>query len=175
MAYINYLEYSKFANPTEIGSGGFGKVFKYEWKDYELIVALKSLKFNTDLNEKLINDFINELKLLRKVDQNIIRFYGITKDSDGYYNMVLQYANDGNLRDYLNANFTKLQWNEKLNFAKEIALGLLFLHDNDIIHRDLHSKNILIHQKQLKIADFGLSKQLNEMSMTSNSVVHALV
>ncbi|KAF0548833.1 kinase-like protein [Gigaspora margarita] len=34
-----------------------------------------------------------------------------------------------------------------------------------------HSKNILIHQRQPKIADFGLSKQINETSMTSNSIV----
>ncbi|KAF0547190.1 kinase-like protein [Gigaspora margarita] len=170
--HINYLEYNKFINPTEIGSGGFGKVFKYEWKDYELIVALKCLKFDTDLNlnEKIINDFINELKLLRRVDyhQNIIRFYGVTKDNNGNYNMVLQYANEGNLREYLKENFSRLQWADKLSLAKEIALGLLCLHDNNIIHRDLHSKNILINQGQPKIADFGLSKQMNEKSITSS-------
>ena len=58
-------------------------------------------------------------------------------DSNGYYNMVLQYADNGTLREYLMTNFTKLQWTDKLCIAKEIALGLLFLHDNNIIHRDL--------------------------------------
>ena len=53
--------------------------------------------------------------------------------------MVLQYAEDGTLREYLMANFTKLQWTDKLRIAKEIAFGLLFLHNNDIIHRDLVS------------------------------------
>ncbi|RIB23140.1 kinase-like domain-containing protein [Gigaspora rosea] len=81
--------------------------------------------------------------------------------------MVLEYADEGTLRDYLMVNFTKLQWTDKLHIAKEIALGLLFLHDNNIIHRDLHSKNILIYQKQPKITDFGLSKQINEISMTA--------
>ena len=51
--------------------------------------------------------------------------------------MVLHYADDGTLRDYLRTNFTKLQWTDKLCMAKEIALGLLYLHDNNIIHRDL--------------------------------------
>ncbi|KAF0483180.1 kinase-like protein [Gigaspora margarita] len=87
--------------------------------------------------------------------------------------MILQYADDGALREYLEVNFTKLRWVNKLCIAKEIALGILFLNDNNIIHRDLHSKNILIHQGQPKITDFGLS-QLNEMSTTSSSIVHGM-
>ncbi|RIB18217.1 kinase-like domain-containing protein [Gigaspora rosea] len=62
----------------------------------------------------------------------------------------------------------KLQWTDKLCLAKEIAHGLLFLHKNNIIHRDLHSKNILIHQRQPKITDFGLSRQINEITSNSN-------
>ncbi|RIB17951.1 hypothetical protein C2G38_1387671 [Gigaspora rosea] len=54
--------------------------------------------------------------------------------------MILEYANEGTLREYLKTNFTILQWTDKLRIAKEIALGLLFLHDKNIIHRDLHSK-----------------------------------
>ncbi|KAF0510163.1 kinase-like protein [Gigaspora margarita] len=151
--HINYLEYKKFTDPTEIGSG-----------------------VDTSIDEKAIKDFINELKLLRKVyyHPNIITFYGITKDSSGYYNIVLQYADDRTLREYLKMNFTQLQWTDKLRIAKEIAFGLLFLHNNNIIHKDLHSKNNLIHQKQPKIADFGLSKQINEISMTPNSIVHGI-
>ncbi|KAF0547904.1 kinase-like protein [Gigaspora margarita] len=73
--------------------------------------------------------------------------------------MFLQYTDSGTLREYLKANFTRLQWADKLCNAKEIALGFLFLHDNNIIHRDL-------------ITDFRLSKQINEI--TSNSNVHGM-
>ncbi|KAF0522636.1 kinase-like protein [Gigaspora margarita] len=88
--------------------------------------------------------------------------------------MILEYANEGTLREYLKTNFTRLQWTDKLRIAKEIAHGLLFLHDKNITHRDLHSKNILIHQRQPKITDFGLSRHMNEMSNTSNSIVHGM-
>ncbi|RIB15128.1 kinase-like domain-containing protein, partial [Gigaspora rosea] len=83
--------------------------------------------------------------------------------------MILEYANEGTLREYLKTNFTRLQWTEKLRIAKEIAHGLLFLHENNIIHRDLHSNNILIHESKPKITDFGLSKQINETSKTSTA------
>ncbi|RIB06938.1 kinase-like domain-containing protein [Gigaspora rosea] len=110
------------------------------------------------------------------------KFYGSdidqakpSEDSHGFYNMVLQYAEDGTLREYLMKNLVKLKWADKLRIAKEIAHGLSFLHDNDINHRDLHSKNILIHEEHPKIADFGLSKQMNETSMTSTSNFHGML
>jgi serine/threonine protein kinase len=51
--------------------------------------------------------------------------------------MVLQYANHGNLRDYLKENFASLQWNDKIQMALNITCGLKCLHSRGIIHRDL--------------------------------------
>ncbi|RIB16489.1 kinase-like domain-containing protein [Gigaspora rosea] len=87
-----------------------------------------------------------------------------------FYN--IRYANDGNLREYLKANFPRLLWADKLRIATEMVLGLLFLHNNDIFHRDL---KILIHHGQPQIADFGLSKQIKETSTTSSSKIHGML
>ena len=54
--------------------------------------------------------------------------------------MVLEYANEGNLREYYSRNkesFDSLQWNVKIQMALDITCGLECLHSNDIIHRDL--------------------------------------
>ena len=51
--------------------------------------------------------------------------------------LVIEYANSGNLSDYLRKNFDEMDWVIKLKFAKEIASAVKCLHDNDIIHRDL--------------------------------------
>ncbi|CAG8848974.1 10256_t:CDS:2, partial [Racocetra persica] len=82
--------------------------------------------------------------------------------TNNQYNLILQLAAEGNLREYLRRNFLKLDWSDKLRFAQEIAEGLLFLHDNGIFHRDLHSKNILVHNRRMLIADFGVSKHMDQ-------------
>jgi serine/threonine protein kinase len=52
--------------------------------------------------------------------------------------MVLQYADGGSLREYLEYN-KDLTWFDKLRFAQEITKGILWIHDKKIIHRDLVS------------------------------------
>jgi serine/threonine protein kinase len=51
--------------------------------------------------------------------------------------MVLEYANEGNLRDYLKKKFDPLQWENKVQMAFDITCGLKCLHSKNIIHRDL--------------------------------------
>ncbi|GBB96980.1 hypothetical protein RclHR1_02890007 [Rhizophagus clarus] len=86
---------------------------------------------------------------------NIIKFLGVIKDEINY-SLILEYANSGTLGEYLN-NVITLKPEIQLKFAKEIASAILCLHDNDIIHRDIHPNNILIHGHAIKLADFGRS------------------
>ncbi|PKY24723.1 kinase-like protein [Rhizophagus irregularis] len=165
---ISYFEYNEFSKPIPISKGGFGIVYKAETNDKKP-VALKSL-IGSVIDENIIKNFVKELKLLRMVSyhDNINRFLGITKDNTGYV-MVLEYANEGNLKEYLEKKFDSLQWENKIQMALDITCGLLCLHLRNIIHRDLHSKNILVNDGKLLIADFGLSKQLTEVTSNSTS------
>ena len=49
----------------------------------------------------------------------------------------MEYANGGTLDKYLYKNFDRMDWNLKLKFAKQITSAVLFLHENDIIHKNL--------------------------------------
>ncbi len=53
--------------------------------------------------------------------------------------LIMEYADGGNLRQYLSRNFKNMDWNMKLNFAKQIASAVYCLHEHEIIHRDLVS------------------------------------
>ncbi|RIB00711.1 kinase-like domain-containing protein [Gigaspora rosea] len=97
----------------------------------------------------------------------------VDPDTKEYY-LVMQYAKDGNLQDYLMKNKSILQLCEKIILNKSIAKGLEFLHNKNIIHRDLHSKNVLIHNGSPLLADFGLSKSLLEKNKGHISEVRGI-
>ncbi|PKY56440.1 kinase-like protein [Rhizophagus irregularis] len=119
-----------------------------------------SVKIQKRKHNEFNDELVKELKLLREVDNlNINHFLGIIKDSEYYILVVLEYANGGNLKGYLNKN---LEWNDKIRMVLDITTGLKFLHFKEIIHR-LALKDILVNNGKLIIADFGLSKKLAEV------------
>ncbi|KAG9294503.1 hypothetical protein G9A89_009350 [Geosiphon pyriformis] len=59
---------------------------------------------------------------------------------------------------------------EKLLMAQELARGIQCLHENQMIHRNLNSSNILVHNKTVKISDIGLPKNQSEMLGLANEV-----
>ncbi|CAB4376520.1 unnamed protein product [Rhizophagus irregularis] len=164
---VNYSVYDEFNNLKALCQ----TVKKANWENRNITVALKFLnKFN--IPDSDLREFIFKLKALRIIyfNQNINRFYGITKDSDGKYFSILEYANEGILRDYLKNKFNKLRTDDKVHMALDIARGLMCLHSKKIIHGDLNAHNILVHHGTLKVAGFGLFKQVESASASENLV-----
>ncbi|RIB15900.1 kinase-like domain-containing protein, partial [Gigaspora rosea] len=84
-----------------------------------------------------------------------------------------------NLRKYLEINLN-LKWQDRIHMAKDIASGLVFLHDNNIVHRDLHTQNVLVKfegpKAIVKIADFGHSSYASSPDLDNqDSEVYGIV
>ncbi|RHZ66044.1 hypothetical protein Glove_309g20 [Diversispora epigaea] len=155
---IPFYQYSEFENIKLISNN----IYKATFKTSQKIVALKCISLNDKFT---LDNLINEIKRYRKLEihDNILKYYGITKqENTDNYMIVLEYSNNGSLREYLKTNFQNLDWNAKLNIAKEITNILTFLHSNDIVHGKLNSENILIHNGIIKFNIFGLTKIMPE-------------
>ncbi|CAB4382229.1 unnamed protein product [Rhizophagus irregularis] len=91
----------------------------------------------------------------------------------GDYILVMEYASEGDLHKYLQKNFTNIAWNnKKLFILQQISTGLEYIHNNEFIHRDFHSGNILLDFKW-RIGDLGLSQSVNNES--SNDEIYGVI
>ena len=78
--------------------------------------------------------------------------------------MIIQFADQGNLRHILSNNFKNVLWENKINVLRDSALDLKNLHQLGYFHKDFHSGNILkdSYGSYSYISDFGLSGPSNE-------------
>ena len=163
-----------------IGKGGFSKVFRAYDKVGNQTVALK---FYTDeLDDKYsINGEVN--RAANYNHPNLIRYLDKYEfedlDSLGMKTQtrvaVLEYANSGEFFDFLK----RFPSQETIkDVIRQILLGLKYLQDRQVVHRDMKPQNILMNFEDgkwvPKISDFGISKHLNEDSGSASVTIGTL-
>src|SRR5947207_5551009 len=79
----------------------------------------------------------------------------------------MDYAEGGTLRNYLEENFSSLDWQDTYGLAFQLSSAIQYLHEKGIVHKDLHSNNIYIQQNSIKLADSGLSKRIKDANKIS--------
>jgi len=116
-----------------------------------------------------------ELQNLQKLEHPHILPIKDYKISDGYFSTVSSYVPTGNLISYINNNEVDLI--QRVNFIKDICEGLVYLHQNNIVHGDLKGNHILIDENgQIKITGYGIAQvqsnvNKNFLSKSNNSVL----
>ncbi|XP_040294498.1 serine/threonine-protein kinase A-Raf-like [Bufo bufo] len=145
-------------NPSEvmllkrIGTGSFGTVYKGKWHGD---VAVKILKVINPTAEQ-IQAFKNEMQVLRKTRHvNILLFMGFMTNP---YAIITQWCEWSSLYRHLHVIKTRFDIFLLIDIARQTAQGMDYLHAKNIIHRDLKSNNIFLHEGlTVKIGDFGLA------------------
>ncbi|EXX74674.1 Bck1p [Rhizophagus irregularis DAOM 197198w] len=188
-----FVPYEKFENIKLIGEGGFSKIYKATWIDSKIsdndtlnyslqnkskIVALKKLTDSKNITSKELN----ELKIFYHYSLSgksydiydsysglVNVYYGITQDPVTQDLIFIMPYYDSDLTNYVTKDFFDIRWYHKLDRLKEIINGLAKIHNVNILHRDLHSGNILLSNlydyapsMKAKICDLGTSKSATE-------------
>ncbi|XP_049394129.1 LEAF RUST 10 DISEASE-RESISTANCE LOCUS RECEPTOR-LIKE PROTEIN KINASE-like 1.2 isoform X2 [Solanum stenotomum] len=150
---------NSFDSSKELGEGGFGTVYKGKLRDGR-VVAVKRLYEN---NYKRVEQFRNEIEILTRLrHRNLVTLYGCTSRHGRELLLVYEYISNGTVADHLHGEFSKpgsLSWNTRMSISIETASALAFLHNSEVIHRDVKTNNILLDSNFcVKVADFGLSR-----------------
>ncbi|KAI5723020.1 hypothetical protein M8J76_017143 [Diaphorina citri] len=143
-----------------LGQGFFGQVYRVTHRETGEVMVLKEL-YRVD--EEAEKNFLKEVAVLRSLHHhNVIRFIGVLY-KDRKLNLVTEYIAGGTLKELLQDPGQPLPWGQRVNFARDIAAGMTYLHSMNLIHRDLNSQNCLVREdKTVVVADFGLARIIHQ-------------
>ncbi|CAG8719781.1 8875_t:CDS:10, partial [Cetraspora pellucida] len=196
---LEWIPFENFTDIKQIGNGGFSEIHTATWTKGKItawselkkkfnrkqtVVVLKVLKDSKNIH----STFLKELQNIVKSQPNstirrIVQCYGVSQDpKTKNYIFVMAYMPNGSLNNYLSNNFKNITWKMKLDFLKDIVAGIKWIHENKIIHRDIHDGNILIgnlknngSDSNSLIADLGFSRPANDNLESSELKIYGIM
>ena len=173
-----------------IGKGAFGYVYESINPIFDNKIAMKIIdknKMNINDNNNILNeekeDMKSEINILKKLSHpNIVKIFEFY-ETDNYFYIITEFCKSGELSKYINNN--NLTESQLCVIFYQVFSGLMYLHENHIIHGDLKPQNILISSKEnnsvsneiyswIKIIDFGTAKMFKKEIIKGNDIVGTL-
>ncbi len=153
-----------------IGSGEFGAVYECIGP-FDQIYALKMVRpSNRPYSEVQAEWAREQSRLFSLRHPNVVYIYD-SFEQDHLFYLALERC-DHALKDMLG---TPMQEGLVLEMTRQLLAAVQFLHDNEVVHDDLHAGNVLIthtDRPTVKISDFGISHELRGMTAVRPNVVH---
>ena len=148
----------KWTLGSKIGVGSFGVVHIGMNTATGTLMAVKT--FN--MEPTIMDDVRREIELMRSLDHvNIVRYYGAQRDKKRLH-IFQEWVPAGSVATMLN-KFGPFGLCVIRRYLSQTLSGLAYLHENNIMHRDIKGSNILVNDEGIvKLADFGASKKLAE-------------
>lgn len=140
----------------KVASGSHGDLYRGTYRDQE--IAIKVLK-SGHINSDVVKDFFQEVKIMRKLEhKNVVQFIGACTKPPNLF-LVTEFMPKGNLYDFMHKRKGVFKLQSLLRAAIDVSMGMAYLHQNNIVHRDLKTANLLMGEDGvIKVADFGVAK-----------------
>mmetsp|Transcript_19734 Transcript_19734/g.35757 ORF Transcript_19734/g.35757 Transcript_19734/m.35757 type:complete len:345 (-) Transcript_19734:80-1114(-) len=160
--------------PT-VGAGASAEVYRATWKGQA--VAVKMFWNLMPRSHKEMMVLNREVRILAQAQHpNLAQLYGVVIAHGQPLRIVTDFCEGGSLAGLIYDEPTwSLTWDQKLQVCADTASGMVYLHKQRIIHRDLKSPNLLLNKSiksvadvpHCKISDFGLAKMRTEPTMSA--------
>ncbi|XXG66881.1 hypothetical protein AAC387_Pa06g0356 [Persea americana] len=163
---------NKYMLGDEIGKGAYGRVYKGLDLENGDFVAIKQVSLENIPQEDL-NIIMQEIDLLKNLNhKNIVKYLGSSKTKT-HLHIILEYVENGSLANIIKPNkFGPFPESLVAVYIAQVLEGLVYLHEQGVIHRDIKGANILTTKEGLvKLADFGVATKLTEADVNTHSVV----
>ncbi|KAL6655135.1 hypothetical protein ACP70R_005961 [Stipagrostis hirtigluma subsp. patula] len=144
----------KFGN--KVASGSYGDLYRGTYCSQDVAIkVLKPERINADMQR----EFAQEVYIMRKVrHKNVVQFIGACTKPPNLC-IVTEYMSGGSVYDYLHKHKGVFKLPALLGVAIDVSKGMSYLHQNNIIHRDLKTANLLMDVNgTVKVADFGVAR-----------------
>lgn len=155
-----------------VGVGGMAVVYRGRDNVLNRMVAVKVLKQEFNSDEEFVRKFQKESQAAASLSHpNIVNVFDVGYNEEVHY-IVMELVNGNTLRDYLNKMQGFMKEEAIINIGLQIASALSQAHQNDIVHRDIKSQNILINENgSVKVADFGIARAATSATIVNTKEV----
>ncbi|XP_026566232.1 serine/threonine-protein kinase Nek3 isoform X2 [Pseudonaja textilis] len=139
----------------ELGEGSFGRVLLVQHKSTRQKYAMKEIRLPKSVFK--IEKSWNESIILAKMNHPNIVMYADSFEADGHLHIVMEYCDGGDLLQKIKFQKGKLFPEDIiLKWFAQMCLGVNYIHEKHILHRDIKSKNVFLTQNgKIKLGDFG--------------------
>lgn len=158
----NALDNFKFFE--RVGRGAYADVFRGLNLATNQIIAIKQINLDRDYDLRVLMGEIDLLKILKH--DNIVKYHGFVKTQQTL-NVFLEFCAGGSLRQVYKKLGHGLLESDIVSFVKPILRGLMYLHEQGVVHRDVKAANVLLTDSgEVKLADFGVATKVATLHNT---------
>ena len=154
-----------------IGKGGFGKVWKVQYKKTKETYALKEMSKLKIINKKSEKSINSEREFLSILNHPfIVNMHYAFQDRDNLY-LIMDMLSGGDLRYHI-SRYRRFSEEQTRFFIACMVYTLEYIHSNNVIHRDIKPENLVLDNKgYVRITDFGIAKEnmIDNSSETSGT------